>query len=348
MKQMLVQAEVDKFLSMIKKSKNIVLTCHVRPDGDAIGSTLGLLHLLSKMGKNPAVVVPDQPPRTLSFLPGFKDIAIYTRYDPYCSRLVSEADLIICCDFNKPSRQDQMASLIQEATAPKVLIDHHQDPEYFADLTFSYPEMSSTCELVFRIIAAMGLYLDMSKECAECILTGIITDTRNFTVNIKHIDLYEILMKLMERGADKEYIVRQALMLRSLASVKIHAFAINERMEILPKHHASIITLDRENLKQFNYERGDTEGLVNVPLEIRGMVCSFFLREDPECIRISARSVGKYPVSKVCEDLFGGGGHLQAAGAEFKGTLEECKKILVNALPAYDKYLPSKLEKIDL
>lgn len=348
MKQILIESEVKQFQSFINKSKNIVLTCHVRPDGDAIGSTLGLAHLLTTLGKKANVVVPDQPPRSLAFLPGFKEIAIYTRYDPYCTRLVNEADLIICCDFNKPSRQDLLAPLIQEAKCTKVLIDHHQDPEYFADLSFSYPDMSSTCELVFRIIAAMGLYLDINKECAECILTGIITDTRNFSVNIKHIDLYDILMRLMERGADKEYIVRHALMLRSLASVKIQAYALAERMEILPSHHAAIVTLDKETLQRFNYERGDTEGLVNTPLEIRGMVSSFFLREDPEYIRISARSIGKFPVSKVCEDLFGGGGHLQASGAEFKGTLEECKKILIEALPDYDRFIPSKTEKIEL
>lgn len=348
MKQMLIETEVRKFLSLIDKSKNIVLTCHVRPDGDAIGSTLGLSHLLTTLGKNPSVVVPDQPPKTLSFLPGFKNIAIYTRYDPYCTRLVSEADLIICCDFNKPSRQDQMASLIQDATATKVLIDHHQDPDYFAELTFSYPEMSSTCELVFRLIAAMGLYPDLNKDAAECILTGMITDTRNFTVNIKHIDIYEILIKLLELGVNKEYIVRQALLLRSLPSVRIQAFAVAERMEIFPKHRAAIITLDQESLKRFNYDRGDTEGLVNIPLDVRGMVCSFFLREDPEYIRISARSTGNYPVSKICEDLFGGGGHLQAAGAEFKGTLQECKDIIVKALPDFDRYLPQKLDKIEL
>lgn len=348
MKQMLVESEVKEFLAIINKSKNIVLTCHVRPDGDAIGSTLGLSHLFSKLGKNTSVVVPDQPPKTLAFLPGFKNIAIYTKYDPYCTRLVNEADLIICCDFNKPSRQDLLAPLIQEAGATKVLIDHHQDPDYFADLSFSYPEMSSTCELVFRLIAAMGLYLEISKESAECILTGIVTDTRNFTVNIHYADIYEILMKLMDRGANKEYIVRQALLLKSYSSVKIQAFAIHERLEIFTKHHAAIVTLNRDDLEKFHYEKGDTEGLVNIPLEIRGMVCSFFLREDAEYIRISARSVGNYPVSKVCEELFGGGGHLQAAGAEFKGSLEECKEILVKALPKFDKYLPAKTEKIEL
>lgn len=339
MKQMLVDAEVKRFEDILAKSQKIVLTCHVRPDGDAVGSTLGLSNLFTTIGKDAVVIVPDQPPKSLSFLPGFKELAVYTRHDPYCQRLVEEADLIVCCDFNKPSRQDQLESLIQNAKCTKVLIDHHEDPDYFADLTFSYPDMSSTCELVFRIVAAMGLYPKLNLEASECLLTGIITDTRNFSVNVKEIDIYDILMKLLEKGVDKNKIVKLALNTRSLSSLKIQAFAISERMTILERQKAAIITLDKETLGKYHYEKGDTEGLVNLPLEIRGMVSSFFLREDPEFIRISARSQYGFPVSKVCEDLFGGGGHLQAAGGEFKGTLEDCKALLIEKLPDYDEFI---------
>lgn len=339
MKQMLIDADIKRFMEIVSGSQKVVLTCHVRPDGDALGSTMGLSHLLRSMGKEANVVVPDQPPRTLSFMPGFRELAIYTRHDPYCTRLVDEADLIICCDFNKPSRQDQLEGLIQNTECTKVLIDHHEDPDYFADLTFSYPDMSSTCELVFRIVAAMGLYPELNIEASECLLTGIVTDTRNFTVNVKELDLYEILMKLLEKGVDKNRIVKLALNTRSLSSLKIQAYAISEKMEIFDRHKAAIISLDKETLARFHYEKGDTEGLVNMPLEIRGMISSFFLREDPEFIRISARSQGEFPVSKVCEDLFGGGGHLQAAGGEFYGSLEDCKRLLVEALPDYDDYI---------
>lgn len=339
MKQMLIDADVKRFMEILDKSSKIVLTCHVRPDGDALGSTMGLAHLLHSLGKEAVVMVPDQPPRSLNFLPGFRNLAIYTRHDPYCHRLAEEADLMICCDFNKPSRQDQMEPLIQNANCTKVLIDHHEDPDYFADLTFSFPDMSSTCELVFRIVAAMGLYPELNLEASECLLTGIITDTRNFSVNVNDLDLYEILMKLLEKGVDKNRIVKLALQTRSLNSLRIEAYAIAEKMEIIDRHKAAIISLDRETLTKYHYEKGDTEGLVNRPLEIRGMISSFFLREDPEFIRVSARSQNDFPVSKVCEDLFGGGGHLQAAGGEFYGTLEECKKLLVDSLPNYDQFI---------
>lgn len=339
MKQMLIESDVKRFMEILDASQKVALTCHVRPDGDALGSTMGLAHLLRSLGKEATVVVPDQPPRSLGFLPGFRELAIYTRHDPYCTRIVEAADLIICCDFNKPSRQDQLEGLIQNASCTKVLIDHHEDPDYFADLTFSYPDMSSTCELVFRIVAAMGLYPELNLEASECILTGIVTDTRNFSVNVKELDLYEILMKLLEKGVDKNRIVKLALNTRSLSSLKIQAYAISEKMEIVERHKAAIIALDKETLARFHYEKGDTEGLVNLPLEIRGMVSSFFFREDPEFIRVSARSEGEFPVSKVCEDLFGGGGHLQAAGGEFYGTLDDCRRLLIESLPNYDKYI---------
>lgn len=347
MNKMLNSKDVSAFCTLLERSSRIVLTCHVRPDGDAIGSTLGLANLLQKLGKEAKVVVPDMPPKNLSFLPGFNDIAVYSRYDPYCTRIVGECDLIICCDFNKPSRQDHLAPLIQEAKVPKVLIDHHLDPDNFTEVTFSFPEMSSASELAFRVSVAAGLYADIDKASATCLLTGIITDTRNFTVNCKSPDIYEVLMRLMEKGANKENIVKQALMTTSFWSLKLHAYAISEKLEIFGNHHSAVICLDKDELKRFHYERGDSEGLVNKPLDIRGMVSSFFLREDDDCIKVSARSCYDYPVNKVCEDLFGGGGHLQASGAEFHGSLEECRRILIEGLPSYDKYLPSNVDRID-
>lgn len=347
MKKMFDNAHIAALARMLDESDDIVLTCHVRPDGDAIGSTLGLAALLRRLGKHPHVVVPDTPPRTLNFLDGFQDIVIYTRYDPYCTRLVGDCDLIICCDFNTPSRQDQLAPLIQGSGKKMVMIDHHQKPDDFADLIFSYPDMSSTCELVFRLICALGLFGEVDREVATDLLTGLMTDTRNLSVNCKNPDIFEIVEKLIERGADRERIVKLALMTRSLASLRIQAYALSRKLEVFERHHAALVTLDREELERFHYERGDTEGLVNAPLEVRGMAYSIFFREDADCIKVSARSCFGFPVSKICEDLFGGGGHLQAAGGEFHGSLQECRRILIEAMPRYDRYLPKKLDRIE-
>lgn len=336
----LIDSEKAKDLRrLIEDSERIVLTCHVRPDGDAIGSTLGLWHLLRRLGKEATVVVPDKAPAVLSFLPGFKEIAVYTCHAEFCEKTVGESDLILCCDFNTPSRQDALAPLIQSAHSRKVLIDHHREPDAFADLMISYPDMSSTCELCFRLIASMGFYSEVDVDCATCLLTGIVTDTRNFTVNCKHPDLYEILMRLLEKGVDKEKIVRESLNTKSYWGLKLEAFAISERMKVYPAHKCALIALGKDDLDRFHYERGDTEGLVNRPLEVRDIKYSIFMREDPDCVKVSARSCDNFPVSEICKDLFNGGGHIQAAGGEFHGTLEECRNLMIESMPNYDKYL---------
>lgn len=337
MDKIIDKSTTKELKALIGSSNRIVLTCHVRPDGDAIGSTLGLWHLLRVLGKEAAVIAPDKAPQSLAFLPGFKEIATYTSHKEYCEETVANSDLIICCDFNTPSRQDALAPVIQGATGRKVLIDHHTDPDDFADLIFSYPKMSSTCELVFRIIAGMGMYDMVDKDCATCLLTGIITDTRNFTVNINYPDIYEILMRLLEKDVHKDMIIKESLNTRSLNSLKLEAYALSQKMEIFQEHRCTLITLNKEELKRFSYEKGDTEGLVNRPLEVRGMLYSIFMREDPDCVKISARSCEDFPVSEICKRLYGGGGHIQAAGAEFHGSLEECRKIFIDRMGEFDR-----------
>ena len=147
----------NEFFQLLDKSENIVLTCHVRPDGDALGSTLGFYHLLLRWGKNPKVVIPDKAPRSLSFMPGYKELVAYSQYKEFAESLIENAELIICCDFNKLSRLDQLSEIIEKSTAKKVLVDHHLDPDNFTDLIFSFHDMSSASELTFRLIAAMGL-----------------------------------------------------------------------------------------------------------------------------------------------------------------------------------------------
>lgn len=333
--------DVKALRDTLDAAHNIVLTCHVRPDGDAVGSTLGLAKMIACEGKAVAVVTPDSTPRSLWFLTKGEKLVSHSQYPEYAERLVAEADLIICCDFNDLKRLDALAPYVEASEAKKVLIDHHREPQAFADITFSEPEMSSTCELAFRILAALGLYDKMSREAARPLLAGLVTDTRNFSVNCSQPDLYEILQRLLDKGLDKQEIVREALELRSLNSLKLQAYAISERLEVFDAHKAALICLDRTDLDRFHYEKGDTEGLVNKPLEVRGVAYSIYMREDPDCIKVSARSVDDFPVSRICKDLFGGGGHLMAAGGEFHGTLAECRTLLLENMGRYDKYLPA-------
>lgn len=348
MKNILDQESVRHFKSLIEKHDKIVLTCHMRPDGDAIGSTLGLRHLLKALGKEVNVVVPDRLPRSLMFLPGVKEIAVYTQYDPYCTRLVNEAQLIIMCDFNTPSRQGNLASLIQDAECDKVLIDHHLDPDVKCDVCFSFPNMSSTCELAVRIIAACGYFNYVDNVSATCLLTGLITDTQNFSVNCNNPEIYEIMMRLLEKDVDKKRIVDEALKSKSYDALRLNSFALLERLEIFEKSRCALIVLSKEDLAEYNYQKGDTEGLVNEPLQIRGIVYSVFMREDADCIKISTRSKADFPVNKICSDLYNGGGHLMAAGGEFYGSLEECREIFERHISDYDQYLPAKFDKLEI
>lgn len=345
--------DLKAFKALIDSAHSIVLTCHVRPDGDAMGSTLGLAEILKSLGKTAAVVTPDLPPRTLSFMPGMKGVVAATKYPEYAERLVSEADLIICCDFNQPSRQDAFAPTLEGATCPKVLIDHHQDPDSFADVTFSYPAMSSTCELVFRLVAALGYYREMKLDAATCLCTGLITDTRNFSVNCSNPEIYEILMRLLEKGVDKPRIVRLALETKSYDALRLQAYALYEKLEVFPRHHAALITINREEQERFGYEKGDCEGLVNMPLQIPGVVYSFFLREEAAQVKVSARSIEDFPVNAICGEYFNGGGHIMAAGGEFREgddetRLERCRERLIEAMPQFDKELkrinPEKIQ----
>lgn len=328
--------------SLVERANKIVLTCHVSPDGDAMGSTLGAARILSNMGKHAIVVTPDRPPRSLSFLPGMSQVIAAT-YKPSAARnILLSADLILCLDFNIPRRVDKMAPLLLEAKAPRVLIDHHLDPGDFCQVTISRPRMSSTCELLYCVARDAGWLRYVDTEAATCIYTGMMTDTGNFTYNSGDPELYIIIADLVRRGIDKDRIYNLACNTFSEACLRINGFALAERMEVFPEHHAALITLSYEDLQRFGYVKGDTEGLVNRPLAIPGVVYSTFLREDePGFVKVSMRSRGSFPVNKICEEYFHGGGHRNAAGGEMDMTLAEVTEIFRSSLPAFDSLLPA-------
>lgn len=331
---------VGRIRELLANSKRVVITCHLTPDGDAIGSSLGLLHTLSAIGKSVNVVTPDMVPKSLLFLPGAKEAVAYTRHEEFATKLLNDADLIFCLDFNESRRVDRMESALLAAKAPKILIDHHLRPGQFTDVTISHPEASSTSMLVFRVLCRLKLFDRIDRSAAECIYTGMMTDTGNFSYNSNEPDLYIVIAELLKKGIDKDKLYQRACNTFSESSLRLNGHALAEKMELLADHRCALITLNAEELKRFNYEKGDTEGLVNKPLAMPEITWSVYLREDPSQIKVSMRSKGPFPVNEVCKQVFGGGGHLNAAGAEFKGTLEECIATLKEAMPRYDKHLP--------
>ncbi len=336
-------AAIASLKELVDAASRVVITCHLSPDGDAIGSTLALSHTLEAMGKRPAVITPDVPTETLMFLPGARQIIPASRFTERAMVHIQAADLIVCLDFNALHRIDRLAPLITAATAPKVLIDHHLGPEKFADVIISHPEASSTCYLLYEIIKRAGGQRYMGRKAAECIYTGMMTDTGNFSYNSNDPQLYRCIAELLGYGIDKDRLYKLAFDTTTADRLRLNGFAVAERMTLYPEHRCAVIALSRSDLQRFNYQKGDTEGLVNQPLGIPEVTWVCFLRQDDEkFVKLSFRSKGRFPVNKICQEQFGGGGHLNAAGGELDCTLDEAVSRLEAVMPLYDNYLKNQ------
>ncbi len=336
------ESHIKTLHRFIAESDRIVVTCHVSPDGDAIGSSLALMHVLSSIGKEVNIVTPDLPPRNLLFLPGARQILPFTRYAESGKVLFEKADLVICLDFNDIKRVDKMADTLLASPAKKVLIDHHLNPGNFADLVISHPEMSSTCILLFRVLCRLELFGKIGKKAAECIYTGMMTDTGNFTYNSNDPDLYVVISELVKKGVNKDKLYQTVCNTNSANRLRLNGYAVYRKMQLFPEHQAAMVVLTKDELKEFDYEKGDTESLVNVPLSVPDITYSVFFRDDGEYIKVSFRSKGEFAVNRICETYFNGGGHKNAAGGEFYGTLDDAVALFLSILDENDKYLPSK------
>ena len=326
--------EVKNLSQLIEESREVVITCHVKPDGDAVGSSLALYHLLQALGKTVSVITPDTPPHYLNFLPGFKDIVVFSSNPNVAIELFERAGILFSLDYNAAYRVDKMEKTLRDTIATKVMIDHHLDPEPFADIVISHPEMSSTCLLLYKVICALGLRPLINRETAECLATGIMTDTGNLSYNANDPDIYIVMSELLRCGVDK-VALWDRLSARSENQLRLNAYALLKKMEVLSKGRAALITLTKTELEEFHYRKGDTEGLVNVPLEMPDVKLSVFMHEEPDFIKVSMRSKGNVPVNEICERHFGGGGHMNAAGGEFRGSMEACVACLKNVLGDY-------------
>lgn len=339
--KVILQANIDKVETYFERAGKLVIVTHVSPDGDALGSSLGLYHFLSSQGKTVNVIVPNAFPDFLRWMPGAKDIIRYDKYAEFADKLIGEADVICCLDFNALSRIDKMSKVVGEAPGRKVMVDHHLDPEPFCNVTISHPEISSTSELVFRLICRMGCFDDISFEGAECIYTGMMTDTGGFTYNSNSREIYFIISELLSKGIDKDEIYRRVFNTYSEGRLRLMGYVLYEKMQVLAQFRSALIWLTKAEQGQFQYMKGDTEGFVNMPLQIKGICFSVFLREDTEknMIKVSLRSVGKFPCNKVAAEFFNGGGHLNASGGEFYGTMDEAIELFKRALVKYENLL---------
>ena len=342
--KVIAQANVDHVEKWFERADKIVIVSHVSPDGDAIGSSLGLYHFLLSQDKTVHVIVPNAFPDFLKWMPGAKEIIQYNRYKEFADTLIQEADVICCLDFNELKRIDEMEEAVKNSPGRKMLVDHHLNPGDFARITISHPNISSTSELVFRLICQLGNFSDISKEGAECIYTGMMTDTGGFTFNSNNREIYLIIGELLSKGIDKDEIYRRVFNTHTEDRFRLMGYVLYDKMQIFPQFKAALITLSRDEQKRFHHMKGDTEGFVNMPLSIKDVCFSVFLREDTEkdMIKVSLRSVGTFPCNKVAAEFFNGGGHLNASGGEFYGPMEDAVALFKQALVKYEDQLLGK------
>ena len=336
------ESECNMLRSLINDAETIVICCHMNPDGDALGSSLGWAEYLRSIGKDPVVIVPDQYPDYLQWLPNSEKIIRYDKHTEQAELLLKTADLICCLDFNTPSRTDQMAETLVSAAAKKLLIDHHLGPDIETELTVSHPEASSTSELVFRLVWQLGGFESQSRHFAIPIYCGMMTDTGGFTYNSSDPDIYFIISQLLTKKINKDKIYRNVYHNYSENRLRLLGYVMLEKLVVDASRHASYFTLTREDLRRFHFIKGDAEGLVNMPLQIKGHKLSVSLREDTEkdnLVWVSLRSVDNFPCNKMAELFYNGGGHLNASGGRLNCSIEEAIKITQQAFLHFESML---------
>ncbi len=343
LKDIVSKQQLEQLQQLIKESDTIVCVCHQNPDGDALGSMLAIADLLrTAYGKSPEVFVPDQYPDYLQWLPNSEKIIRYDKHVEGCNWTLAHSDLVFCLDFNTPQRTADMQSALCASPARKVLIDHHPNPDVDAALTISQPSASSTCELVFRLAWQMGVFEQLGKHFAVPIYCGMMTDTGAFTYNSSSPDVYFIISQLLTKHINKDKIYRNVYHNFSENRLRLTGYVMLERLVVDAQRHASYFTLTRQDLNRFQFIKGDAEGLVNMPLQIKGHKLSISLREDTEkdnLVWVSLRSVDQFPCNEMAAQFFNGGGHLNASGGRLNCSMEEAVQTTMRALEAFDSLL---------
>lgn len=338
MKNLLNEQELQALRTHIAQSSRILICAHRGPDGDAVGSSLGWAEYLRQQGKQVDIVMPTPFPDFLRWMPGSQDIRFYARHEAEAEPVIAQADLIFCLDFNGLQRLQEMQAPVAAAQAKRIIIDHHLDPDRsIAAQVVSFPTRCSTSEIVCRLIIELGGWDALPQKAAVCLYTGMMTDTGGFTYNSNDPEIYEVISMLLTKGIDKDKIYRNVFNVYSEDRMRLTGYILYRKLRFYYNRHASIFALTREEMRRFHFIRGDAEGLVNMPLQVKGMRLSISLREDTErdVVRVSLRSVDDFPCNRMAEEFFHGGGHLNASGGELPFPLSEAMLTAERAIKAY-------------
>lgn len=312
-----------KLKAVLKKAGQIVIVTHWSPDGDAMGSSLALYNYLIKVKKKVTVIVPNEYPEFLHWMPGDNKVLNHQTETEKANRIIAKADVVFTLDFNSFKRLEKLGEIVDSSKAVKVLIDHHQQPDKFAQIIFHDVKACSTCELVYDIIIDLGGKKLIDKKIAACLYTGLMTDTGSFRFSSVKAKTHHILADLLDKGAIPNQIHEAVYDTYATNRLKLLGHSLSQKMVVMSEKRLAFITLDHDELKHFDYQKGDTEGLVNYPLSINGIKFSVFFVEMDGKIKISFRSKGKFDVNQFARNYFNGGGHINAAGGKSDLNLNE-------------------------
>ncbi len=329
--------------TLLASPKKVVIVTHFKPDADALGSSLGLAGYLAKKGHSVSVISPSDYPDFLTWMPG-KEMVIALTKDSVvpqqkAKEMIEACDVLFCLDFSSLKRINEVGDMVKTSTAKKVMIDHHLEPEKFADFEKWDVSSASTAELIFELIDEWGDRELIDQDIANCLYAGLMTDTGGFRHNNTTHKEFLIASELVSRGANPSEVAKQIYDTNSLDRLRLTGYALSQKLVVLPEYNTAYVTLTWEELKQFGSQTGDTEGLVNYGLSIKGIKMAVLMYDRKEEIKLSFRSLADFDVNALARKHFEGGGHKNASGGQSKQNLEETLKKFLAILPEYKEAL---------
>ncbi len=336
---MLSKESVKNLSQWIGSAKKVAILTHTNPDGDAIGSSLALAQVLRKKQIDARVVIPDGLPDFLRWLPGIELSTTFAYKKEKAAAIIQEADLIFCLDFNDPERLNGVKDLILNSAARKVLIDHHQAPVCFADITISETWRSSVGEMIYQFVKEIFPEDLLDNDIATCLYVAIMTDTGNFNYASSYPEIFHVVGDLMKYDLEKDKIYSRVYDSFSLDRMRLQGYCMQHKLVVLPEYQTAYISLTDEELRRFKHRKGDTEGFVNIPFSVKGIRFTALFVEKKDRIKASFRSRGDFPVNKVAADHYHGGGHINAAGGDSFRNMEETLSYFESLLPGYAAHL---------
>lgn len=314
--------DIQAVQELLATPKKIAIIPHRGPDGDAMGSTLALYHFLLKNNHQPIVMAPNEFPDFLAWLPGSETVEVYEKEREKCTAILNDAELVFTLDFNALHRTGEMETVLKTLTVPFIMIDHHQKPDEYATVMYSDTQFGSTCEMIYNFITYLGQKSSIDKTIATCIYTGILTDSGSFRFPKTTGNTHRIVADLIDLGVENTVIPTLLFDNSSYNRLQLLGRAL-QNMQLIPEKQTSYITLTQAELNEFHFVKGDTEGIVNYGLSIKGIVFSaiFIENQEEKIIKISFRSQGAFDVNEFARNHFNGGGHINAAGGKSEESL---------------------------